>query len=113
MEDAHHKHVHSIGVLVGTWVVLLLLTGMTVAVTKVDIGSPGNLYIAMIIATVKAVIVALIYMHLWSDRKMNMVVFIASVLFMVLVVSFTFLDVSEYQPSLIPVDPPLVAPSAH
>ena len=47
------------------WVALMVLTVITVALSFVDFGSHAtNLVIAMLVATVKAALVALYFMHL-------------------------------------------------
>ena len=48
---------------VSTLVALLILTAITVGASYIDFGS-GNVVIALIIATIKATIVALFFMHL-------------------------------------------------
>lgn len=49
---------------------LLVLTGVTVALSYMDFGSlEANIIIAMIVATVKASLVALIFMHLNHEKK--------------------------------------------
>lgn len=49
---------------------LLVLTGVTVALSYFDFGSmQANIVVAMIVATIKAGLVALIFMHLNHERK--------------------------------------------
>jgi cytochrome c oxidase subunit IV len=105
--DGHghdEPHVISIPVLIGTFVALMVLTGITVGATSFDLGGTGNLIVALAIAAVKAILVALIFMHLWFDQKYNVMVFFGSILFVVLFVSVTFIDVSRYQPDIRQVD---------
>ena len=95
MED--RQHVLSVPALLGTWLALMLLTGATVAVTLIDLGSFTNLVIALGIATVKVSLVALIFMHLAYDHRFNAIVFLVSVLAVVLFVSLTYLDTDRAQ----------------
>ncbi|MCB9653289.1 MAG: cytochrome C oxidase subunit IV family protein [Deltaproteobacteria bacterium] len=101
-EQTSHQgaHVISAKTLLATWGALMVLTGLTVAATWINLGSDLNLVVAMVIATIKAILVALIFMHLLFDQKFNLIVFVVSVLTVVLFVSITFIDVSSYQPSI-------------
>ena len=76
---------------------LLALTVATVAVTSFDLGAQGNLIVAMAIATVKAALVCVFFMHLLWDKKFNAVLFLTSVLFLILFLSMTTTDRGEYQ----------------
>jgi cytochrome c oxidase subunit IV len=103
--NTHHNeeffHVVPFWLLAAVLTLLLFLTVITVAVTYVDLG-PLNIWIAMLIATVKAVFVALFFMHLKYDRPISAVVLIASLLFVALFVGLVLLDVHAYNPDLIP-----------
>jgi cytochrome c oxidase subunit IV len=108
MNEAHANEGHaSVGhvvpmpILVGVFASLLVLTVITVAVTYVDLGSI-NLLVAMGVATVKASLVALFFMHLRWDRPFNAVVFVTALLFLALFITFTLLDSRQYQPDMIP-----------
>jgi cytochrome c oxidase subunit 4 len=94
-------HVVSFRVLATVWLALLTLTLITVAVAGVDIGN-FNLGVAMAIATVKASLVLLYFMHMRYDRPMNAIVFVAALLFVALFVSIALLDTRAYEPDLIP-----------
>ncbi len=100
--DEHHGLAHTtpISLLVGVLAALLVLTIVTVAVTKVDLGSQGNLIIAMVIATIKAALVVMYFMHLRWDRKVHLVLFLSSVLFVILFLSMAITDRGEYQQSI-------------
>lgn len=94
-------HVTPARVLLTVWGLLLALTLLTVAATWADLGG-FNLWVAMLIATVKASCVALYFMHLRWDRPFNAVVFIGSLLFVMLFVGLALMDTQSYQPELIP-----------
>ncbi len=94
-------HVVSLRVLLMVWGSLLVLTYITVAATYFDLGSL-NLWVAMGIATVKGSLVALYFMHLRWDRPFNAIVFISSLVFVMLFVSFALMDTAHYQPEMIP-----------
>src|SRR5688572_32113176 len=59
----HVPHVLPLWVYLATWGALMVLTIITVAVSYVDIGA-FNLIVALLVATIKATIVALMFMHL-------------------------------------------------
>ena len=98
--DGHgeHKgpHVVSLGLLAGVLIVLLALTGLTVVTGKMDLHG-WDVTVAMIIATVKATIVCMIFMHLLWDRKFNGMIFLFAVMLLGLFLAFGVLDLGQYQ----------------
>ncbi len=92
-------HVMPARVLLAVFAALMLLTFLTVAATWVDLGA-WNLWIAMAIATVKATLVALFFMHLLYDNRFNAVIFLVGLAFVALFVSLTLMDRLEYQPDI-------------
>ncbi len=94
-------HVMPLRALAAVWIALLFFTFLTVAATKLDLGH-FNLWIAMAIATVKAILVALYFMHLRYDRPFNAIVFMSALLFLALFVGIALTDTQSYQPELIP-----------
>ena len=73
------------------WLILLVLTVITVAVSTVDLKSL-TVTVAITIATVKALVVALYFMHLRFDRKILGIFFLVTMLIFVAVLLLTFLD---------------------
>lgn len=92
-------HVVPVRYLVGAGLALLVLTIVTVAVRYVDLGE-ANMPVAIGIALVKATIVALIFMHLRWDRPFNLLVLVASALFVLLMLAFAGMDVHQYEPTI-------------
>jgi len=90
-------HTMPLPLLFGVLGALLALTVATVAVTSFDLGAQGNLIVAMAIATVKAALVCVFFMHLLWDKKFNAVLFLTSVLLLILFLSLTTNDRGEYQ----------------
>ena len=86
-----------LNLLFGILGVLLVLTVVTVAVTGVDLGAAGNLWVAMIIATIKAALVCMFFMHLFWDNKFHVILFVGSLLFLILFLSGAITDRSEYE----------------
>jgi cytochrome c oxidase subunit IV len=92
-------HVAPLRVLLGVFAVLLALTFTTVAATWFDFGG-WALAIALGIATVKASLVALYFMHLRYDNPFYAVIFLTALLFLALFLSLTLLDSLQYQPEV-------------
>ena len=70
---------------------LLVLTVVTVYASYVDFG-PMNTVVALLIATMKASLVALFFMHLRHD-KFNAVVFVGGLLFLGIFMIWTLFDI--------------------
>jgi cytochrome c oxidase subunit 4 len=110
LEEEHHDHVLSPGVLLGTAAALLTLTVITVAVARTDLGRL-NVVIALGIASIKATLVAAWFMHLRYEKRINAVVLVVSILFAVILAGFVLFDTTQYQ-STIRKDAPSAPPSA-
>ena len=106
-DAGHEVHVVSPQMLLGTWGALVVLTGATYAATWIDLGNL-NLALALLIATVKAVLVALFFMHLMWDKGLNRVLFLAAIVFVAIFVSITLMDTLTYAPDRIPDHAPLI-----
>ena len=61
-------HIASIRLYGSILLVLLVGTAVTVAASNVDLGRPGNIALALLIASAKASCVAAFFMHLRWDR---------------------------------------------
>jgi len=92
-EIEHHEDHHIIGY--GTHLViyfaLLLLTGLTVAVARVNLGEL-NLWVAMAVASVKAGLVVLYFMHMKFEHKLVQVLFVIALLALFLPYGAVFID---------------------
>ncbi len=93
---AHIVPVHQ---LVLVWASLVVLTIVTVAVPGVDMGA-ANIWVALGIATLKASLVALFFMHLWWDSKFNTLVLLGAIVFLAVFLGLVLIDSKEYQPSI-------------
>lgn len=74
-EAAHAEHAHDVAAHVNKYLmvgaVLLLCTGLTVFLSYVDFGSHKlNMVVGMLVATIKAALVAAIFMHLNAERQL-------------------------------------------
>lgn len=101
--DAHHEggHVVPLWLLAGVLAALLVLTWLTVKVTDYDLGRL-NIWIAILVAAVKATLVALYFMHLRWDRPFNGVVLLISLVLVVLFLGLALRDGIAYMPERIP-----------
>lgn len=85
-------HISTLKTLYSVAGALLVLTFLTVAVTWIQIPEPFNVIVAIAIAVVKAAAVALFFMNLYWDTKLNLVVFLLSFLFLGIFIVITLLD---------------------
>ncbi len=98
-DQPFHAHVVPVIVLLAVFGALLGLTFLSLAATWIDLGT-WNLWLAMGIATVKAALVALYFMHLRYDHSFYALVLAAALLFVLLFVCLTLLDTVEYYPDI-------------
>jgi len=96
-DDHGLAHTMPVWMLVAVLGALMGLTVLTVSVTSFDLGSEGNLVVAMVIATIKAALVVTFFMHLFWDKKFHLILFLTAVLFVVLFLSMSITDRGEYQ----------------
>ena len=83
------------------WVALMFGTWLTVSVTYFDFGFL-NIWIGLAIATGKALLVGLYYMHLRWDKPFNAFAFICSFAFLALMIGLMLMDTSQNLPEMIP-----------
>ena len=91
-ENHHEPHVLPLPVYYGIFAVLLVLTGLTYAVSFAGLPESLALGVAMLVASMKAALVAGVFMHLIWDEKFNILVFAVSVLAMLLFFGVTLMD---------------------
>jgi cytochrome c oxidase subunit 4 len=89
--ETHHEHGDGLYHLV--LIALLILTGITVGASYIHFGSnAANVTIALAIATVKATLVSLFFMHLINDKPVNAVIAGAGFLFLGIFLMFCLID---------------------
>ena len=91
--ETHEEHPHSAVPYFAVWIVLLALT-FTTWLTGRQHYAHGALLIALIIAVTKSALVALIFMHLRESSGMTRLVFVVSLIFVGLLLTFTLGDVA-------------------
>ncbi len=98
---------------------LIGLTWLTVfqaTQTQVELGQ-FELGLTLFIATIKAALVILFFMHMIHDKPLNAIVFLSSFIFVALFLGFTLLDTQGYKDSYefkkVDSPPPVVAKADH
>jgi cytochrome c oxidase subunit IV len=88
------EHIVSAKTNIAVWLALLVLTGLTAGIAFVDLG-PLNTVVALVIATVKALLVVLIFMHVkYTSEKLVKVVMISAIFFLLLLLGLSLADYS-------------------
>src|SRR5690349_9199452 len=93
-DGAVHVHIASFPFYVGIFVGLVALTILTVGVSYFDFGS-ANIFIAILIATIKASLVASFFMHLAHDKVFNTLSFIGAFIFLAVFILFSYDDLGR------------------
>lgn len=93
---SHSHHVTSLATLMATFVALIALTVLTVAMAQVPLGRL-DIWVTLGIATLKAGLVALIFMHLRNDKAINGLILLFTLGFAALFICFALMDSANYQ----------------
>lgn len=72
---------------------LLVLTGITVGASFVDLGR-FNVWAALLIASAKGSLVLMYFMHMKYEARVLILSFIGTLFFLAIMISFTFWDIS-------------------
>jgi len=91
-EPEQQHHVVALKVYLMVAAALFVLTGVTVGVSFIPLGG-ANALVAIFIASVKALLVAMIFMHLWYDKKIFLIIFATAIVFLGIFLSFTMFDI--------------------
>ena len=86
-----HAHVGSYRTYITVFFGLLFFTALTVGVSYVHLGR-ANLAVAVIIASIKAALVCVMFMHLKDDKKFNSLILVAAVTFIGVFFALTMND---------------------
>ena len=91
-DDSTHEHISTLGSSIAIWIALLICTGLTAAVAFVDLG-PANTIVALSIATFKAVLVVLFFMHVkYTHEKMTGLVIASAIFFLLILLALSMAD---------------------
>jgi cytochrome c oxidase subunit IV len=86
-----HVHVHPASTYYKVFGALVFLTLLTVGLAQVHLGE-WNFFVAVVIATIKAALVASVFMHLKDDNRFNVLIFVGSLIFMGVFFVYTMND---------------------
>jgi len=92
MENGHH-HIVSFKTHLWVWVTLLFLTILTVSAVLVDLNN-FVIFTALLIASIKATVVAVYFMHLKFDNKLLSLMLGLVLLVFTAFIILTFIDYS-------------------
>jgi cytochrome c oxidase subunit IV len=85
-------HVIATKLYVTIWIALMCLTVITAGVSFIDLG-PLNTVVALSIATFKAILVVLIFMHVkYTSEKLTKTVVISAIFFLFLLLALSMAD---------------------
>lgn len=101
MSDAHADISKHVKAYIGVFVALAILTVVTVAASRVDFTHWGNITIALVIAGVKASLVAAIFMHLkWEKAPWIWWVLALAAVFFIFLMALPVLTVNDHPPGV-------------
>jgi cytochrome c oxidase subunit 4 len=90
-DGAVHAHISSVKFYVAILAGLMVLTLLTVGLASIHLGKL-NLVVAIVIASLKATLVVLFFMHLKYDNKWNATMFVCGLLFIGIFFAYTMND---------------------
>ncbi|MBV9343098.1 MAG: cytochrome C oxidase subunit IV family protein [Acidobacteria bacterium] len=91
----HTQHIVSSKLYWLIWLILIIATFLTAWIATIDLG-PFNTVVALVIATCKASVVALIFMHVkYTSEKMTRAIVISVVFWLLLLLVLSLTDYSS------------------
>ncbi|MBV9623322.1 MAG: cytochrome C oxidase subunit IV family protein [Acidobacteria bacterium] len=91
----HTQHIVSSKLYWLIWLILIIATFLTAWIATIDLG-PFNTVVALVIATCKASLVALIFMHVkYTSEKMTRAIVISVVFWLLLLLVLSLTDYSS------------------
>lgn len=86
------EHISPLKLSVGIWLALLTCTGLTVGAAFVELG-PFNTVLALGIATFKAILVMLFFMHVkYTHEKLTPLVIVSAIFFLFILLALSMAD---------------------
>src|SRR5262245_34634767 len=86
------KHITSEVTYYVIFAALIVLTLLTVALSFVELGSSLHLIVGLAIASIKAVLVALFFMHLLYSSKLSWTMFLSGLFWLAILLALTLAD---------------------
>jgi cytochrome c oxidase subunit 4 len=93
MAETSDQHIQPYSHLLAVLLGLLALTGVTVAVSRIELGAL-NIWIAILIASVKSSLVLLFFMHLKFEGRFIRITFLVTIFTLAVLIGFLFWDIS-------------------
>ena len=91
-KSEHSDHVLPSGLYWGIWFTLIVLTLVTAWVANIDLGRL-NTVVALVIATGKAIVVVLFFMHVkYTSEKLTKVVVFSAIFFLLILLALSMAD---------------------
>ncbi len=91
-DHSSSEHSSSLGTYIAVWLALIAGTILTVVAAHINLG-PFNAAVALTIATVKALLVALFFMHLrGASEKLLKLVVISTIFFLFILLALSMAD---------------------
>ncbi|MEM1304313.1 MAG: cytochrome C oxidase subunit IV family protein [Planctomycetota bacterium] len=98
MSKDHAHHITSPMTLIATFTALVALTLLTSVLGQPEINlGRADIWVTLGIATLKAGLVALFFMHLLHDKAFNGLILMSTMLFVTLFVCITLMDSRQYK----------------
>ena len=92
MSTALSEHIVPVRTYISIWLALLVLTGLTAGVAFVNLG-PFNTVVALVIATLKTLLVVLIFMHVkYASDRLTKVVLVSALFWLLLLLGLSSAD---------------------
>jgi cytochrome c oxidase subunit 4 len=88
-----NEHILSYTKLFAVLCILLCFTALTIFISRIDLDAL-NIWIAILIASVKASFVLLFFMHLKYESRLMKTAFVGTVLCLAILIGFIFWDIS-------------------
>jgi cytochrome c oxidase subunit IV len=86
------EHISSVKLYVGIWLALMIGTGLTVFAAFQDLG-PFNSIVALAIATTKATLVVLFFMHVkYTSEKLTKLTIVTAIFFFLILITLSLAD---------------------
>ena len=86
------EHISSVKLYVTIWIALMAGTILTVMAAKIDLGA-FNPVVALAIATTKAVLVVLFFMHVkYAHERLTKLVIVTAIFFFLILLALTMAD---------------------
>lgn len=92
MSEHDKGHILGYSTLTAVWLALLVLTAVTVAISRVDMGAL-NIWVALAVASVKSALVIFFFMHMKYENNIFRIFLLVALVTLAVFIGFTFFDV--------------------